>query len=179
MVNIVLTGFMCTGKTSVGEKLSKKLNYEYVDIDELIEKHTSMKIAEIFEKYGEQFFRDIESEIVEKVSKLDKKVISTGGGVVLRDKNMRNLKENGIIINLTASPQTIYERLKNQPGIRPLLNKPNPLEEIQKLLNFREPYYQNCDIRINTDNLKIDEVVDKIIEFVKDKIDYENHNKNK
>lgn len=170
MVNIVLTGFMCTGKTSVAKKLSDKLNYEYLDTDELIENYTSMKITEIFEKYGEAYFRDIESKIIQEVSKSDKKVISTGGGVVLREKNVENLKKNGIIINLTASPQTIYERLKKQPGIRPLLNKPNPRQEIEKLLSFREPYYQNCDLRINTDDLTIEQVVEKIIEFVKDKL---------
>ncbi len=170
MVNIVLTGFMCVGKTSVGKKLSELLNYEYLDTDSIIEAKTSMRISEIFEKYGEPYFRDIESKIVEEVSQLDKKVISTGGGVVLNKANMINLRKNGIIINLTATPDTIYERLKKQPGIRPLLNKPSPKEEINKLLSFREPYYQDCDLRISTDDLTIEEVAQKILDFVKDKL---------
>lgn len=168
-MNIVLTGFMCTGKTSVGVLLAEMLKYNYVDTDEIIEKKLSMKIPDIFEKYGEKYFRDIETEVVANVSKLDKTVISTGGGVVLRNENIENLRKNGIIINLTASPQTIYKRLQQQPGIRPLLNKPEPLNEIQKLLLFREPYYQNCDFRINTDNLSPQEIVIKIMEFLKDR----------
>lgn len=169
MVNIVITGFMCTGKTSVGKKLAEVLNFEYIDTDELIEQYTGLKITEIFSKYGEQYFRDVESEIVKKVSKLDKKVIATGGGVVLRTDNMQNLRDNGIIINLAAQPETIFERLKNQPGIRPLLNKPNPLEEIKKLLNYRQEFYKNCDIKIDTDDLSVEEIVVKIVRYLKEK----------
>lgn len=169
MVNIVITGFMCTGKTSVGKKLAEILNFDFIDTDELIEKYTGLQITEIFSKYGEPYFRDVESRIVEEVSMLDKKVISTGGGVVLRKENMQNLRRNGIIINLVAQPETVFERLKNQPGIRPLLNKPDPLEEIKKLLSYREEFYKNCDLRINTDHLSVDEIVTKILRYLKEK----------
>lgn len=169
MTNIVLTGFMCTGKTSVGKKLAERLHFEYIDTDDLIEQQIGLKITEIFEKYGEPYFRDIESDIVKKVSLLDRKIISTGGGVVLRKENIQNLKRNGIIINLTAKPETIYERLKKQPGIRPLLNKPNPLEEIKKLLNYREEFYKDCDLRIDTDELSVDEVVEEILKYIIEK----------
>lgn len=167
MVNIVITGFMCTGKTSVGMSLAKRLNFEYIDTDEIIEQRLNMKISDIFSQYGELYFRDIETQVVKEVSQLDNKVISTGGGVVLRKENMDNLRKNGFIVNLTASPEVIYERLKTQPGIRPLLNKPNPFEEIKKLLSFREEYYKNCDIRINTDSLSVEEVVEEIIRNLK------------
>ncbi|MEN3013758.1 MAG: shikimate kinase [Endomicrobiia bacterium] len=170
MVNIVLTGFMCSGKTSVGTRLKDILGYDYVDTDEIIEKKLGLTISEIFNKFGENYFRDVESDVVKEVSERDKTVISTGGGVVIRKENMENLRRNGIVINLYASPEVIYERLKKQPGIRPLLNKPNPLEEIKRLLNQREEYYKNCDFRINTDNLSIQEVVNNIFEYLRTRL---------
>ena len=166
-MNIVLTGFMCTGKTSVGKLLAKKLSYQFVDTDDLIEERVGMKISQIFANYGEPYFRDIESEVVKEVSQKDNLVISTGGGVVLRKTNMDELRKNGIIINLTAKPQTIFNRLKNQPGIRPLLNKPDPLKEIINLLSQSEEYYKNCDLRIETDNISVEEVVEQILNFIK------------
>ena len=166
-MNIVLTGFMCTGKTSVGKLLAKKLSYQFVDTDDLIEERVGMKISQIFANYGEPYFRDIESEVVKEVSQKDNLVISTGGGVVLRKTNMDELRKNGIIINLTAKPQTIFNRLKSQPGIRPLLNKPDPLKEIINLLSQREEYYKNCDLRIETDNISVEEVVEQILNFIK------------
>ncbi|MCS7230599.1 MAG: shikimate kinase [Elusimicrobiota bacterium] len=170
MVNIVLTGFMCTGKTSVGMKLKEILNYDYYDTDELIQNKMGLTISEIFRIFGESYFRDIESKIVKEVSKNDKSIISTGGGVVLRKENMENLRKNGIIINLSAKPETIYERLKKQPGIRPLLDKPNPLQEIRKLLKQREKYYQDCDFQIQTDNISVEKVAYKILECIKDRL---------
>ncbi len=166
-MNIVLTGFMCTGKTSVGKLLAEKLNYQFVDTDDLIEARVGMKISQIFANYGEPYFRDVESEVVKEVAQKDNLVISTGGGVVLRKTNMDELRKNGIIINLTAKPQTIFNRLKSQPGIRPLLNKPDPLKEIINLLSQREEYYKNCDLRIETDNISVEEVVEQILNFIK------------
>ena len=168
-MNVVITGFMCSGKTSVGKKLAEKLNFDFLDTDDLIENKVGMRITEIFEKYGEPYFRELETQIIKEVSEKDKLVISTGGGVVLREENVNNLRKNGVIINLVAKPETIYERLKKQPGIRPLLNKPNPLEEIKKLLECREIYYKNCDFRVETDNLSVEEIVEKILNFLKTK----------
>jgi len=168
-MNVVITGFMCSGKTSIGKKLAEKLNFDFLDTDDLIENKVGMRITEIFEKYGEPYFRELETQIIKEVSEKDKLVISTGGGVVLREENVNNLRKNGVIINLVAKPETIYERLKKQPGIRPLLNKPNPLEEIKKLLECREIYYKNCDFRVETDNLSVEEIVEKILNFLKTK----------
>jgi len=168
-MNIVLTGFMCTGKTSVAKLLAEKLGYQFVDTDDLIEQRVGMKISNIFAVYGEPYFRDVETEVVKEVAKKDKFVISTGGGVVLRKVNMDELRKNGIIINLTAKPETIYNRLKNQPGVRPLLNKPNPMNEIIKLLSQREEYYKNCDLRIETDNFTVEQIVQQILDYIKTK----------
>ena len=168
-MNIVITGFMCTGKTSVGKLLAEKLGYQFVDTDDLIEQRVSMKISDIFSVYGEPYFRDVETEVVKEVAKKDKFVISTGGGVVLRKVNMDELRKNGIIVNLTAKPETIYNRLKNQPGVRPLLNKPDPMNEIIKLLSQREEYYKNCDLRIETDNFTVEQIVQQILDYIKTK----------
>jgi len=166
-MNIVLTGFMCTGKTSVGKLLAEKLGYQFVDTDDLIEQRVGMKISDIFADYGEPYFRDVETEVVKEVAKKDKFVISTGGGVVLRKVNIDELRKNGIIVNLTAKPETIYNRLKNQPGVRPLLNKPDPMNEIIKLLSQREEYYKNCDLRIETDNFTVEQIVQQILDYIK------------
>lgn len=166
-MNVVLTGFMCSGKTSVGKLLSKKLNFTLIDTDTEIETLTKEKIVDIFAKYGEEYFRTIESKVVAEVSKRDKCIISTGGGVVLKKENMDNLRRNGIIVNLKVSPDVVYQRLQNQPGQRPLLNKPNPKEEIEKLLSFREKFYADCDLQIITDELTPEQISDKILEFVK------------
>jgi shikimate kinase len=160
---------MCTGKTSVGKLLAEKLGYQFVDTDDLIEQRVGMKISDIFAVYGEPYFRDVETEVVKEVAKKDKFVISTGGGVVLRKVNMDELRKNGIIINLTAKPETIYNRLKNQPGVRPLLNKPDPMNEIIKLLSQREEYYKNCDLRIETDNFTVEQIVQQILDYIKTK----------
>jgi shikimate kinase len=168
-MNIVLTGFMCTGKTSVGKLLAEKLGYQFVDTDDLIEQRVGMKISDIFAVYGEPYFRDVETEVVKEVAKKDKFVISTGGGVVLRKVNMNELRKKGIIVNLTAKPETIYNRLKNQHGVRPLLNKPDPMNEIIKLLSQREEYYKNCDLRIETDNFTVEQIVQQILDYIKTK----------
>jgi len=167
-MNIVLTGFMGTGKTVIGKLLAKKLSWEYIDTDELIEKRENMKISEIFAIKGEPYFRKIESEIIKEVSKKDKCVISTGGGVVLKEENMNELEKNGIIINLSASPDKIFERTSLDKS-RPLLNKENPKEEIIKLLKFRAPYYDRCHFRINTDEPDPEKNVEKILSFLREK----------
>lgn len=160
--NIIITGFMGTGKTTVGKIISNKLNFIFLDIDELIEKTTGMKISEIFKKFGENRFRDIETEMVKIVIKKRGQVISTGGGVVLREENLHNLKKSGIIFCLTASPNTIFERTKGCKD-RPLLQVDNPQDKIKKLMNERRPFYEKAGIIINTDGLTASEVADRMI----------------
>lgn len=161
-LNVVLTGFMGTGKTTVGKIISEKLNLIFLDIDELIEKTTGMKISEIFKKFGENRFRDIEAEMVKIVTKKRGRVISTGGGVVLREENLNNLRKSGIVFCLTASPKTIFERTRGCED-RPLLQGDNTLDKIKKLMNERRPFYEKAGIIINTDGLTAYEVADIII----------------
>ena len=167
-MNIVLTGFMGTGKTVVGKKLVKKLGkkWRYIDTDERIEMRAGMKISDIFSRHGEPYFRDMETNIIRKVSEFDNCVIATGGGVVLRKENMDMLEKNGVVINLKATPETIYNRISSSKD-RPLLNKPEPMAEIVKMLDYREPFYKRCRLSINTDQVSAEEIADTIISYVK------------
>jgi|Deesub1362A_J573_1020465.scaffolds.fasta_scaffold00023_80 shikimate kinase len=169
MKNIVLTGFMGAGKTSVGKKLSEKTGMKVIDTDDKIEEDTGMSIPDIFEKMGEIKFRELEKKAVEEVSKLSNHIIITGGGVVLNKENMDNLKKNGTIVYLYADPAVIYERIKNETH-RPLLRVKDPKKKIKELMEYRAPFYANHDIKIDTSNLTVDEVVDEILKALKDKL---------
>jgi len=165
MKNIVLTGFMGAGKSAVGNKLAQMLNREVIDTDQIIEEESELKIDEIFQEFGEEHFRELEKIIVEGVSELDGHVIVTGGGVVLDKGNIENLRKNGVIVYLHADPETIYNRVKSETH-RPLLKVENPLQRITKLLEEREPRYADHDILVDTSNLTVDEVAEKIIQQV-------------
>jgi len=166
MKNIVLTGFMGAGKTTIGRALAKKLQMRLVDIDEEIEKEQKMSINDIFSRHGEPHFRDIETAMIQELSRDKNIIISTGGGAVLRDENMEALKENGIIFCLNATAETILERTgRNQD--RPLLKVENPKEKITELLAYRRPFYERAGIMIETDGKTPLEVVQEIMEIVK------------
>lgn len=163
MPNIILVGFMGTGKTSVGRRLSHRLGMTYVDTDEIIEKTTGRCITDIFVHKGESYFRELESEAVHQVSGLDKHVISTGGGVVLRTENLAMLKRNGVVFCLSATSEEIWARVKNETH-RPLLKAPDPVEKIREMLKARQAHYALADYTIQTDGVPIEQVTDEIIE---------------
>lgn len=163
MKNIVLTGFMGTGKTEIGRILSKKLGAKLIDIDTEIEKRQKMTITEIFKQHGEQRFRDIESEVIKEIADAENAVISTGGGAVLRQENIDNLRKKGIIICLMASPETILKRTRHNKD-RPLLQVENPLQKIKELIEFRKPFYEKADLMVDTEGKNPLEVVEEIIE---------------
>ena len=156
--NIVLVGFMGTGKTSVGRRLASQLRMRYVDTDDIIERDNGRRISNIFSEDGESAFRDLESEAVCKVSKLYNHVISTGGGVVLRESNMTALKHNGIVFCLTATAEEIYRRVRHQTH-RPLLQTPDPLAKIQSMLAERHPYYAEADYMVKTTGCPFREII--------------------
>jgi len=161
MKNIVLTGFMASGKSSVGKSLAQKLNIEFIDTDNLIEQNLNKKITDIFKENGEQYFRQQETKVIEELSDLTSCIISCGGGVVLNKYNIELLRKNGIIINLYASAQEVYKRISNNKD-RPLLQN-TTIEKIQSLMDYRKPFYENCDISIKTDNLSVEQITDLII----------------
>ena len=114
--NIILTGFMGVGKTSVGTQLAKDLAYTFVDTDTLIEADQNMAITAIFAKLGEPYFRDVETKIIQEVAGRENQVVSTGGGAVIRDENRAAFRKAGFVVCLTATPEVIFERIKHEWG---------------------------------------------------------------
>lgn len=161
--NIVLAGFMGAGKSTVGRDLARKLEMDHVDTDAMIEERMGISIKEIFEKYGEGYFRELEKNIVAEVSKKKNTIIFCGGGVVLKEESVINLRRNGRIILLKAKPTTLYERIK-QDDTRPVLQGQMSLDGIENLLKQRNrAYAAAADIVIETDNKTVDEISIEII----------------
>lgn len=165
MRNIVLVGFMGTGKTTIAAKLANQLKLTYVSTDSLIEKREKRTINEIFTKEGEDYFRDVESKVVRELSGKEGLVIDTGGGVVIREENLVSLKSNGIVICLTADEDVVMERTKKYKH-RPLLNVEDPKLKIKALLAKRTPLYAKADHCIDTGKLTVRQVVEKVVEIV-------------
>ena len=149
--NLILTGFMATGKTSLGKLLAEKLGRNFVDIDQKIEQDTGLSIPKIFEMYGEKYFRELEKKAVAEIVTRKNLVIATGGGTVKDEENLRLLKSSGFIVCLTTEPEEILARTQRR-GERPLLDKPDDerLAEIKKLLAQREKFYSQADYTIDT-----------------------------
>ena len=165
MKNIVLTGFMGTGKTAVGMELERILDMKLIDVDTEIEKSENVTINEIFKQFGEPRFREIETEMIRKLSSHKNAIISTGGGAVLKQENMEILRQNGVIVCLIATPETILNRT-SKSNDRPLLKVENPFAKINELLNFRRPFYEKADIMIDTENKTPLQIAEEIIEKV-------------
>jgi shikimate kinase len=165
--NIVITGFMGSGKSIVAEKLARKLGMEFVDMDQIIEKQ-GMSISDIFARYGEKYFREQESKLVKELSQKENMVIATGGGTLLSADNAKMLSEKGEIICLYADSKVLYHRVKRKNN-RPLLRGENLLDRINQLVEERKKIYDNIKLKIDTSDLNIQEVVDKIIDILKNK----------
>jgi len=164
MKNIILIGFMGTGKTTIATAVANRLKMRYVSTDNLIEKKENRTINEIFQKSGEDYFRDVESAVIRDVSCMEGLVVDTGGGAVIREENMSYMKSGGIVICLTADEKTIMERTKKYKH-RPLLNVEDPKRKISDLLAKRAPFYAKADHTIDTGKLTAKQVVDKVIEI--------------
>lgn len=164
-MRIILIGFMGVGKTTIGKIIAKKLKLNFVDMDNYIEKTEGKSISKIFEEYGEQRFRELESESLKDLIKSDNIVISTGGGIVTTKENSDILKKEKIVIFLDANTQTILNNLYKEIDKRPLLSNSNNVEyTISNLLNERyEKYNSICDIKIDINEKNIEEVVSQIL----------------
>ena len=164
MDNIVLIGFMGSGKTTVGQLLAQTLGYTFADTDQLIEEGESMTIQEIFAQNGEGYFRQLETLIMEEVSgTMNQTEISVGGGLPMTLNNHKYLKKCGKVIYLKVSEQTVIDRLKGDTS-RPILSGEDATEMIYKLLALRDPTYRTlADRIIETDQLSVEEIVQKII----------------
>jgi len=160
-MHIFLTGMMGSGKSAVGQKLSKELEYMFIDLDKEIESKNGQSISQIFSEEGEGSFREKETQTARELNLTQPAVIATGGGFPIKEVNRNWMRKSGKVIWLKASPEFILERIKDQD--RPLLPKPIDPERIGLILNDRIPIYQQADLVIETDNLSLEEVVKKII----------------
>ena len=142
-MNIYLIGFMGVGKSSVAKELSKRLDYQLIDTDEEIEDREQASISDIFKSRGEEYFRGLERELIRELSSKDNLIVSCGGGIIKCDENIRLMRESGRVILLEASPETIYDRVKDN-DTRPLLQGNPGIEGIKRLLNEREEYYNKA-----------------------------------
>lgn len=164
--NIILTGFMGTGKTTVGTLLAKKLQREFIDTDALIETRQGRTIPEIFAHSGEAAFRQMEADIASELGEKEGLVISTGGRFMLNPTNIQVLRSKSWIFCLVASPKTLVARLTgDKDNRRPLLNVPDPGEKIIELLQERQQGYQRF-IQVATDGKQPEDVAEILLEYI-------------
>lgn len=161
-LNIVLIGFMGSGKTSIGQYLANVGGYEFVDVDLEIENRTRLSVPEIFSRFGERCFRDLEKEVVMAVPKDKRAIIACGGGTVIDTENVRYLKQLGKLIWLDASVETLYKRIQLQGG-RPLAQD-KTLEDFREMYYKRQEYYRSAaDCRVDTENRDICALANRIM----------------
>lgn len=164
--NIVFIGFSGVGKTSTGEILARILKMNFYDTDLEIQASAKMTVSDFFQKYGEIHFRSKEHQTVKRVSQYENSVISTGGGVVLNQKNLEILRKNGVVICLTARPEVIYQRIEIFNN-RPLL-KEHLYISILRLMKERQGLYDKADFILDTSDLEAEQVIDRILTFLID-----------
>src|SRR3989344_586202 len=163
-MNIALIGFRGTGKTTIGKKLARRLDMDFVDIDKEIFRKEGKSIEQIFAQKTEAGFRELEKEAVALISGTDNMCIACGGGVVLAAQNIDNLKKNSTIILLEASPKAIYERIRHDKN-RPSLTDKKGIDEVVHLLNERKPLYESAArFRFDTTKDSVEDTVQKIID---------------
>lgn len=160
--HIALIGFSGTGKTTIGEILKQQLQIPLLETDETIVRQNSMSINQIFENYGEEYFRDLETQLLRSELSTSPKIISTGGGIVERKINREILNNKAVTISLLASPREILRRLEDAQD-RPLLNENDRLAKIEKLLKRRQKWYENAHYLIDTDGKTPQQVADEIL----------------
>lgn len=164
---IFLIGFMGSGKSTIAKLLCEKLSANLVEMDERIVKEQGMSINDMFAQFGEDRFRDIESQLVCDILEEGNAVVSCGGGVVVRKQNVKNMKAKGRIVYLTATPETIFERVRHSTD-RPILNGNMNVEYITELMAKRKDLYEAAaDITIATDGKDKETICEEIVEKIK------------
>jgi shikimate kinase len=156
--NIILTGFMGTGKSEVGKQLAAVLGRKFIDTDVLVEQEEGMSIAQLLTDKGEPYFREREKQIIARACREAGVVIATGGGAMVSEENAARLKASGTVLCLTAPPEVIFARVRKDET-RPLLQSDDPLARICTLLSARATAYAKADVTIDTSQLSVDEVV--------------------
>ena len=162
--NIVLIGFMGAGKTTISDYLSTMFAMEVVEMDQVIAEREGMSISDIFETYGEEYFRNLETNLLIEMQDKQNVIISCGGGVAMRERNVAEMKKNGRVVLLKALPQTILDRVKDSDE-RPLLNGRKNVEAIGELMEARrEKYEAASDIVVHTDNKTVLEICEELVQ---------------
>lgn len=166
-MNIAVYGFMGVGKTTIGELLAEKLGYRFMDMDAEIEQKEGAKISTIFKEQGEQYFRQLESELIRELAELDELVIACGGGAVVDPLNAETLSASASVVYLTASVEEIINRTRDD-DTRPLLAVENPEKAASVLLEKRKPIYERyAEVTVDTTGLTPEKVVETILEALK------------
>lgn len=164
--SIFLIGFMGCGKSSVAAYLSQMLAMETVEMDAVLVERAGMPIADIFSRYGEEYFRNLESNLIVELGEQKGLIVSCGGGVPMRAENVKNMKQTGRVVLLTASPKTIYERVKDDTS-RPILNGNMNIPYIADLQAKRRPHYEAAaDVTVETDRKSVLEICEELIEKI-------------
>ena len=167
MKNIFLIGYMGTGKSSVAAHMTKTYDMEVVEMDEMIVCREGMSISDIFAKHGEDYFRDAETKLLKEICLQENKVVSCGGGVVLRKQNIEEMRKGGKIVLLSAKPETILERVKDDNS-RPLLAGNKTIAFISEMMEKRREKYEGvADIIIQTDNKSVVDICEEMIKKIK------------
>jgi len=168
-----LTGFMASGKSTIGPILANTLGWNFFDLDKEVENQEGMKVVEIFDKKGESYFRKVETELLMNLSEKDEAIISLGGGAIASEENFKIIKSSGKIIYLKSSPEMAYKRLRfkrDRPAFifegEEIPSKEQFLERINKLLDERKKYYEQADFIIDTDNQTVGKTVDIIAKYI-------------
>ena len=167
MKNIILVGFMGSGKTTIAFELSHRLNMRYVSTDDLIEEREKCTINEIFTKKGEDYFRNVETLAVRDACSMENVIIDLGGGAVIRDENWESIRASGVVICLIADEDIIMERIKKYKH-RPLLNVEDPKQKIRNLMSKRALFYAKADHCVDTGRLTVKQAVEKISGIVEE-----------
>jgi shikimate kinase len=165
--NVALIGFMGTGKTLLGRMLAHRWGWRFVDTDALVEQKVGCSVAQIFERFGEEYFRQQETEVLRSLENLHRVVIATGGGVPTRTDNVISLRRHAVIVWLTAQPEVILQRVQPIHTRPKLASAAEPLAEIRRLMSERETAYACADIRLDTSTLSPEEAVERIEELVR------------
>ena len=165
--NIVLIGFMGTGKSTISAYLSEQFGMEAIDMDQVISEREGMPISRIFEIHGEEYFRNAETNLLKELQTKKNVVISCGGGTPLREENVAEMKKNGKVVLLTAKPETIFNRVKDNHD-RPLIENNKSVEFIEELmLKRKDKYIAAADVIIETDNKEKQQICHELIDALK------------
>ena len=162
--NLILVGFMGTGKSSIGRQVARRLGFQFLDTDQLIVEREGAPISELFERLGEPAFRTLETRTLESIEHLTRCVIATGGGIVVRPENREILRRLGFVVGLTASPEVVFQRVSRN-NKRPLLQTEDPQGTVQRLLSERaEAYRDAAQFTVDTSAISQPEAATRIVE---------------